>query len=82
MWASYDTLEKTIIQRFVEKASVKRKGLETLHPSHRAVSARGLMRRTIRGEPYMCNCVLRNAMWTSSSICVSFTRAQERKPKD
>ena len=62
MWASYDTLEKTIILSFAEKASVKRKGLKTLRLSHRAVSARGLMRRTIRGKPYMCNCVLRNAM--------------------
>ena len=52
MWTSYDTLEKTIIQRFVGKASVKRKGLQRFHPSHRAVSAHGLMRRTIRGKPY------------------------------
>ena len=52
MWTSYDTLEKTIIQRFAGKASVKRKGLQTLRPSHCALSARGLMRRTIRGKPY------------------------------
>ena len=51
-WASYDTLEKTIILGFAEKALVKRKGLQTLRLSHRAVSARGLMRRTIRGKPY------------------------------
>ena len=43
-WASYDTLEKTIILSFAEKALVKRKGLQTLRQSHRAVSTRGLMR--------------------------------------
>ena len=70
--------KKTIIQRFAGKASVKRKGLQTLCPLHRAVSPRGLMRRTIRG-----NCVLRNAMWgLSSFIMCLFTRAQERRPKD
>ena len=53
-----------VIQRFAGKASVKRKGLQTLRPSHCAVSARGLMRRTIRGKPYTCNCVLCNAMWS------------------
>ena len=72
-WASYDTLEKTIILSFAEKALVKRKGLQTLRLSHRAVSACGLMRRTIRGKPYMCICVLRNA----TRSC--FTRAQERR---
>ena len=30
-WASYDTLEKTIIRSFSEKASVKRKGIDTLN---------------------------------------------------
>ena len=30
IWASYDTLEKTIILSFAEKASVKRKGLQKL----------------------------------------------------
>ena len=30
MWASYDTLEKTIILSFAGKASVKRKGLQKL----------------------------------------------------
>ena len=44
--------KKTIILSFAEKALVKRKGLQTLRLSHRAVSARGLMRRTIRGKPY------------------------------
>ena len=61
MWASYDMLEKTIIRNFAEKASVKRKSLQTLRPLHGALSARGLMRRIIRGKPYTCNCVLRNA---------------------
>ena len=41
IWASYDTLEKTIIQRYAGKASVMKKGLQTLRPSHRAMSARG-----------------------------------------
>ena len=62
MWASYDMLEKTIIRNFAEKASVKRKSLQTLRPLHGALSVRGLMRRIIRGKPYMCNCVLCNAM--------------------
>ena len=52
IWASNDTLEKTIILSFAGKASVKRKGLQTLRPSHRAVSTRGLMWRTIRGKPF------------------------------
>ena len=54
MWASYDMLEKTIIRNFAEKASVKRKSLQTLRPLHGALSARGLMRRIIRGK----HCVL------------------------
>ena len=41
-------LKKTIIRNFAEKASVTRKGLQT-----RALSARGLMRRIIRGKPYV-----------------------------
>ena len=32
MWASYDMFEKTIIRNFAEKASVKRKSLQTLRP--------------------------------------------------
>ena len=64
IWASYDTLEKTIIQRFATKASVKRKCLKMLRPSHCAMPAHGLMRRIICGKPYMCNCVLRNATWS------------------
>ena len=52
-----------VILSFAGKASVKRKGLQTLRPSHHAVSARDLMLRTIRGKPYMCrpNCILCNA---------------------
>ena len=61
MWALYDMLEKTIIRNFAEKASVKRKSLQTLRPLHGALSARGLMRRIIRGKPHTCSCVLRNA---------------------
>ena len=48
---NYDMLEKIIIQSFAGKASVKRKGLQTLQPSHRAVSACGLMRCTICVKP-------------------------------
>ena len=55
-----------VIQRFAGKASVRRKGLQTLRPSHRALSARGLKGRIIRGKPYMCNCVLHNATWSLS----------------
>ena len=36
IWASYDLLEKTIIQSFAVKASVKRKSLQTLRPLHGA----------------------------------------------
>ena len=38
IWASYDTLEKTIILSFAEKASVKRKGLQKLK-TIRAIAA-------------------------------------------
>ena len=64
IWGSYDTLEKTIIRSFAGKASIKRKGLQTLRPLHHALSARGLMCHIIRGKPYMCNCVLHNATWS------------------
>ena len=72
MWESYDALEKTIIQTFAGKASVKRKGLQTLRPSHRALSARGLMQCTIRGKPCKCNCVLCNATWSVIDLTVTY----------